>query len=382
MLRKVLAHWLKRPWTFMFMVSGYVISILIISMSIGKIDSIIINMECNQFGRIGERSAVEIYSQSNNAFKYNPKEIIQYLGTSGEIDLLNTGKVDVSKGSSTKRVEIIPAYFDKKANWQPPLYKGEYITPEECKNGEKKVLIGTEVAEGVGINVNDVVSIMNEKYKVKGIIGQEYDWNNYNEIVYVPIKALSDEYIDSKIISKKDNIMDATLLYRVNDEKITEISKSLESKFDKNKFNIDRKKIYDTSIEYSHYLNETLKSKIPLILVSLINISTMSVFWVMSRRKELTVKKVMGAHDKYIKNSIRKDMLILALFSVLISIVLQEILFILVESKINKFDCTFKLNWVNASVSIIIAIIVGYISSIFPMNKTMEIIPADGIKVE
>lgn len=382
MLMKALFYWLKRPWTFMFMVSGYVISILIISMSIGKIDSIITNMECDQFGRKGERSAVEIYSQVNNAFKYNPKEIIQYLGTSGEIDLLNMGKTDVNKGYSTKIAEIIPAYFEKKPNWQPPLYKGAYITPEECKNGEKKVLIGTDVAESLGINVNDVISIMNEKYEVKGIIGQEYDWDKYNAIVYVPIKALSDEYIDGKIINKESHIMDATLLYRVNDEKITEVGKNLGNKFNKNKFNIDRKKIYDTSIEYSHYLNETLKSEIPLILVSLINISTMSVFWVMSRRKELTVKKVMGAHDKYIKNSIRKDMLILALFSALISVALQEILFILIESKINKFDWTFKLNWVNASVSIIIAIIVGYISSIFPMNKTMEITPADGIKIE
>lgn len=385
MSRKIFVHWKKRKWTFMFMIIGYVSSILIISMSIGKIDGSIISDESQCYGKKGEKSAIELYSQDKNPIKYEPKEVIKYLGSFGEVNVLNMGKVELIKDTQKKRVEIIPTYYENIPNWQPPLYKGSYISPEQCKNGSRKVLLGVNVAQGLGIKVKDKISMMGEQYEVVGIIGQVYYWNKYNDIIYIPMQALPEEFLktfNDKLTNNEKHSLDTTLLYRVKDNKIAEIEKDINKKFYENQLKIDVKKIYEGSIDYAYYVKDTLISKIPLIIIALINISTMSVFWVMSRRKELTVKKILGANDKYIKISIKKDMLMVAIISVLSSIILQEILYVFIEPEVSKFGYTFNLNWVNGTISIIIALAVGYISSIFPANETLDITPVEGIKLE
>lgn len=385
MLRKALVHWLKRPWTFTFMVMGYVISILIISMSIGEIDNVTLNGKCESLGDIGKRSAIELYSHGDDEFKYNPQEIIKYLGSFGEVSILNMGKVDVVKDNHKKRVEIIPTYYEKTPNWQPPLYRGSYIIPEQCRSGAKQVLIGINIAQTLGVKVGDKISIMGEKYEVEGIIGQAYDWNTYNYIMYISMEALPKEFvnvINKKLINNENHRLEANLLFRIKDEKVSEINNKVNEKFNNNKFTMELGKIPDYQVKYEKILKHRLESKIPLIVVAIINISTMSVFWVMSRRKELTVKKVLGAKDQYIKKSIKVDMLILSLVSAVIAIILQEFLYFVIEPKVIKYGYSFNLNWVNGSISIIIAIIVGYISSIFPAKKTLEITPVEGIRLE
>lgn len=385
MLRKALAHWLKRPWTFMFMIVGYVISILIISMSIGDIDNPIIEEKTSMLGEIGERSVIELYSYAGTSFKYALEETIEYLGSFGEVDVLNMGNIDVVHGGYKSRAEIVPAYYEKTPNWQPPLYKGAYITPEQCKSGSNTILIGAEVAKELNVKVNDTASISGKDYVVKGIMGQPYDFDKFNSIVYVPMKALPEEIFKSmndKWLNNESHMLKADILYRVKNNQISEINKKINEKFYKNKLVLDVGKIYESSVSYKRNLIITLETKTPLIIAAIVNISTMAVFWVISRKKELTIKKILGAKDKYIKNSIRTDMFVVIVISAILAILVQTILYMCFEVNANKCGYTFKLNLANASISIIIAFFIGFISSEFPARKTLEITPVEGIKVE
>lgn len=387
MVKYILKHWKKNPMVFFIIVSGYVITILAISMLISDIQNKILTYSQSNFGKSGERSAVFLFSDVEKNYNYNTIDILKYLGKFGEINVLKIGTEVFKSGTKTVQGEITPYYFEKQSNWEPMIYKGRHLTAQECMDNSKSVVIGYKIAQDLGVNVNDKINFYGSNYTVVGIMGKKNLSTNFDKAVYIPIGALPKEYLsnfEQKVTSSNGEncSLKIYLLFRVNDSALKGDLSNLTKKFGKNTFHYEISQDVNLHEDFSDIMINIVLICLPLLIVALVNVINISIYWVSSRKKEISIKKVIGANDKFIRKSIEKDMIFVAIVSAIVSMLVQFILYLKLEPIVNNYGFSFNLTWLNFIIALIVSYGVGYLASIIPVEKSLDMNPADALKIE
>lgn len=384
MLRNTLRSWKRRPIQFFIIVVGYVISILVVSVLISGIQKKAFEYNQSNFGKLENRTAVYIHTEDNGLYKNNTINILKELGKTSEIDVLKLDVEEFMKDKKVSQGQVVPFYYEKKTDWQPALYFGRFITPEECKDDSKRVILGRAIAEELKVNIGDSIDFYNNKYIVTGIIGKKYMDTNFDRVAYIPIGSLPEGYIskfNEKTIARNGDKsqLSINVLFRVNESRIKDVLGELSRKFNSN-FKYDVQKDVNLTVPFSQVFIDVIVLSLPLLIVALINIINISIFWIDGRKKEISIKKVLGSNDAYIKRSVEKDMLLVAVISSMLALLVQILLLYFAEPVVNKYEFTFNLSWINFIVSLGLALFIGYFASLIPVEKTLDMNPADAIK--
>lgn len=387
MLKKVFKHWTKKPLQLGIIVIGYVITILVISMMISDIQNQIITYSQSNYGKEENRAAINLCTYPDKNYEYETLDIIKSLGRAGEVDVLKLGRESFKKENKTALGEICPCYFESTPDWQPMLYEGRHLTAYECKSNSTKLVIGIKLAEALGVKIGDEISFYNTKYTLVGILGKKNLTTNFDNAAYIPAGALPKEYLNTfqeKVTNDSGGVkaLNSYLLLRVDTSRLDELINGLNEHFNGNHFIYTQSKDIILGVDYFSVVMDIVFICLPLIIIALINIINISILWITSRRKEISIKKVLGASDTDIRKSIEMDMLIVAIFSTLAALILQLILYLAVEPVVNKYGFSFNLTLANFIISLVLAYAIGYLASIIPFEKTLDINPADALKIE
>ncbi|GKU25421.1 ABC transporter permease [Clostridium folliculivorans] len=384
MLRNTLRSWKRRPIQFGIIVIGYVISILVVSVLISGIQKRAFEYNQSNFGKLENRTAIYIHTEDDGLYKNNTINILKELGKSAEVDVLKLDIEEFMKDKKVSQGQVVPFYYEKKTDWQPALYSGRFITPEECKGNSKRVILGRAIAEELKVNIGDSIDFYNDKYVVTGIIGKRYMDTNFDRVAYIPVGSLPQGYIsnfDGKTIARNGDKsqLSINVLFRANENRIKDIFGDLSRKFNNN-FRYDVQTDVNLTVPFSQVFTDVVVVSLPLLIVALINIINISIFWIDGRKKEISIKKVLGANDAYIKRSVEKDMLLVAVISSTLALLVQILLLNFAEPIVNKYEFTFNLSWINFIVGLGLALFIGYFASLIPVEKTLDMNPADAIK--
>jgi len=102
-----------------------------------------------------------------------------------------------------------------------------------------------------------------------------------------------------------------------------------------------------------------------VFVVAIVNIFAMTLFWIIDRRKEIAVRKVLGFTNEDVIKQILKEMFVISTLAMLLAFLLQCLINIIINKAL-KMDMTIKMN--NLIISFAVIIISVFITSIIPVK--------------
>ncbi|SFB03854.1 ABC transporter permease [Clostridium frigidicarnis] len=244
----------------------------------------------------------------------------------------NIEQIDPNVGFITPRFDLeieknrtaylIGLYNYKELNKILPLLEGRFFTEEESMSSEKLALVGGNLADLIYMkNDKKYIKIEKEEFEVIGTIGRK-TLSYWGLRIFTPVKSLPNDIYNSEY-----NSMGLFYPKRMLQEKnyFYDLKNNFSNK------NIESIKINELSKEdgiASRVFNNNKSMYISLIfsiLLALISILIFSTFWADGLKKNVAIKKILGADNLYIFKQLIYQMLILVIVSSIIAGILNLI---------------------------------------------------------
>jgi putative ABC transport system permease protein len=221
----------------------------------------------------------------------------------------------------TARLRLIA--YEKHPEWILPLLSGRYISAEEIAAGEKVAVIGEMLKENtitVGEDIN--IAIEGENYRVVGVAGRKTDKITFDNVLYIPLSTIPEPVVNKVI---KDS--QVSVFIRKNGGSPSEEAAKLGAAMKEiDKLSTIEEKRIEENFGITEFNLIVTIIMVGLILVTgIINVLNLSVFWILDRRKEISVKKAFGANNYNVVFEVFKDMFFLSLTGAIFAITLQFI---------------------------------------------------------
>lgn len=217
---------------------------------------------------------------------------------------------------------LLGSYNYKDLNKILPLLEGRFFTEEESMSSKKIALVGRNLADLIYMkNDKKHIKIEGEEFEVIGTIGRK-TLSHWGLRIFTPAKSLPNNIYNS-------NYNGIGLFYPKHILQEKKYFYDLKNNFS-NK-NIESIKINELSKEEgiaSYVFNNNKPMYISLIfsiLLSLISIFIFSTFWADGLKKNIAIKKILGADNLYIFKQLIYQMLILVIVSSIIASILNII---------------------------------------------------------
>lgn len=391
MLKFILKQWKRKPLGIILIMCGYIIGILVLSVGLSAIQMTKDNLNDLYSGNPDDYSVVSI-TNSNN-LTLNSNDILGYLtkiSQKCELQLLNFGKVNIKAPDKNKYYSIIPIIFSTYPKWNIPIINGRYFSESEAKGNSHKVIIGKDIARYFSINANKhKIRINNETYDVIGICGRSYKETQWDDIVYIPLKAIPLN-ISTNLINRlstiQNNVRHLNLTFLMRTPKLY-AEKLLKDNLNSNFKALNPiisytnlSKVDKSSLHNAIFFTTTASSII--LLITILNVVNLSLFWILDRRKQFAIMMSLGATNKTIYFSVIFEMLLMSISSSIIAVIIQKFLWIVFKGYLLNSGMYFDVSSINIIVSVIIGIICGLITSIFPVIATLKVSPSEALRFE
>ena len=248
------------------------------------------------------------------------------------VEMTSRQRTFVAAATDFEQVQATSPYFAVEGRW-----------PE----GDREVLVGKETAETIGVKLNNVIEL---SYKPE----DTYVKNTLNMTVVGIVSAASEElenYVAE--ISEKNSDMSARLVKRVTKSETTVLAK----------------------LQSLVFLVTAV-----VLLLTMICVSTTMMAVVSERRKEIGLRKALGASDQ----SIRAEFLGEGMFLGLLGGILGTALgfaFAQVVS-VNVFGSSITFQPLLLPITVIVSMGIAALSCLLPIRRAIEIDPALVLKGE
>lgn len=303
MFKHIFKQWIKKPLGIILIMLGYIIGILVLSIGLSSVESTKNNLNDMYSGNPDDYSFVRIVTADSVNCSYSDiSDFSTNLSSKAELQILNFGKGTVIKGNNKYEYSLIPIIFNNAPKWNIPIINGRYFEANEAKGNLHKVIIGKEIARKLSIDVGkDKININNEKYDVVGISGRIYKETQWDNIIYIPIKALPQNiklsFINRITVDKSGSrYLDLSLLIRKDKQSIENfLLNGINSKFASSHpliRYINLNKIDRSSLRNSIIF--TVVASGVILLITLINVINLSLFWILDRRKQIAIMMSTG----------------------------------------------------------------------------------------
>lgn len=253
--------------------------------------------------------------------------------------------------------------------WSPPLLDGTGIAPDES-NG---VIVGKIISSHVG-----KINLLGKAYNIKGIAGRGLS-TAYNLRVFMNFDSLPISIIED---IKRENALQ--LIVRSNQNPKNEISSftseiSQLAKDVKINTNDDTKAIKQAK-KSSGMVKEILSYPYQLLTIALVNCIIVSYLWIYLKRKEMAIRKAIGAsHTRLVINIILQ----LILCAMIATIVSNTILWLAGHFSSGIFASTgYFINTRPDQIGLacIATIAIALITSLVPILHLFRLEPAKALK--
>lgn len=260
------------------------------------------------------------------------------------------------------------------SNWFPPLVEGTTVS----SGPSNEIVIGRMLADHIG-----KINILDTEYDVKGIAGVEntgrdltnvFNYNMYVYLTEVPNVLKND-------LMKKEALH---LMFRSNKNPQNEINLFI-SKL-KEHYPLLKAEINDETQNYKKEkksregVNEVLSYPYKLFLISLINCINVSYLWIYLKRKEISLRKALGASNLNLFIYIFSQLLVCASLAALCAFFIQWMLSQLDITILNTTTYYINLNLNHIILGFFITFLTAVLTSLIPLIHTMKIQPAKALK--
>lgn len=258
-------------------------------------------------------------------------------------------------------------------NWTPPLIEGTNIDSNESS----EMIVGRLVSNHTG-----TLNLLDKEYTIKGIAGKDLGdelINVYNYKMYVYLNELPDS-IKQDIM--KQNVLQ--LIVRSNQNPETEINHFV-NEITQNNVGIQAK-IVNESENYRDEKNarqgvkEVLSYPYKLFLIALINCINVSYLWIYLKRKEISLRKALGASHLHLFVYILSQLFICAVLAGTFSIFIQ---WLLSKRSLQILDVTsyyINVSFNHYMLGILTTLAISVITAIIPFFHMLKIEPAKALK--
>ncbi|APH19672.1 ABC transporter permease [Clostridium botulinum] len=232
-----------------------------------------------------------------------------------------------------------------------PVIEGRYLTKEETKGNKKVALVGSNIKDLTYIKNNiRYMDIQGESFKVVGIIGRD-TMSYWGTHVIVPMKSLPKETYRAKskvielcyyknMLNEKGYFND--LKKQLNEKEV--INVNLVNKKPSNIFT----KVYDK--DKPTYISLGFS-----IALSLVTILIFSTFWANDLKRNIVIKRILGASNFDIIKMLFFQISIVMSIAIIISVALNTLTLKLLET---IFLTSVKINILNILIISIFALII------------------------
>ncbi len=262
---------------------------------------------------------------------------------------------------------IVPIIYNENVKWKPNLIYGRHMSIEESLTDKKVAVIGYEVYKYLfndqEFSSDMKLNIYGNEYSILGVIGRRKRYTPQNFQIEIPYKnyfSLYDEEPDlDNIPIEIKGKSDLNLEY-----------------LDGNNLRLINKPVYENDIKVPLKLVMLIGGLI--LIVTIINESNLFSFWLLSIRKEVAIKKAIGATNMMIIFDIFKEILILSIVSIILALTFQYIICQKLSVILSKYE--LNITFMNLLVSIVLAITISIFSSIIPYKIIFSTNPCDELK--
>lgn len=261
--------------------------------------------------------------------------------------------------------KLVGITFDN-SNVYSTKVKGSFFSKNQVTSEENLAVIGNKLKKHTyKRNSKSYIKVKDMEFEVIGI---SENYNDFNSI-FLPIKVFTNLNNNEEIY----NIKFLAISKNIDEPKVLDIvTRSLENNV---------KSINLKSSIYTPSSTALILSGIIAISIAIINIINFTVFWVSQRKKEIALRKTVGATDNDIRILLLRELIVLAIIAVVLSLFVQALIYYIVN---NLFSLGFYLSIsvMNLIISLITAIVIAVISSIPSYVEATKIQPAITLKEE
>ncbi|KXY32484.1 FtsX-like permease family protein [Bacillus sp. TH22] len=254
-------------------------------------------------------------------------------------------------------------------NWSPPLLKGSNMKQGE----ENNVIVGKKVYKDSAI-----VKLFSKEYTVKGVSGANTGYE-YNYKIYVSLNDMPDEV--KRSIQNENTFQ---MLVRSKEDPKKEIDTFIQhvkqNRTDTNTKVINEKENYEKEKNSSQAVEELLSFPYRLLFIALINCIIVSYFWVYTKRKNLSLRKALGASSLNLFIFIFSQLFICAITAAACAIGIQWILSTLSKSIVEYTSYNISLDFFHIVMSVFIALSISFITSLIPFVYVLKSESAKALK--
>lgn len=382
MLKNIISKCKTSLLGILLLMSGYIIGVLVLSIGISIVSEANENHLDSFSGNPQDNLAINLITQKASVFSYkNILSAVNMCTKDVELQILNI------KGTYINGIQcdaIVPVIYAKKPEWQIPLIKGRHFTPKEAMSTNRIAVIGKNIAKSLFVdsklNSDCIISINNQSFKVIGIIGRTQRNTQWDSAVYIPMKSLPD-------IIENQNSDQLSLLLKKNPGDPFKVAQYIESTFKKIDSELSVNYEYTSTEQASN--NQIWSNSIGvatisgiILLVAIINVANLSLFWILDRRREIAIRKAIGATDKVIIKGIILELVLIAIVSAGIAILIQSIMQIFLREFLPSVGGYLKVSLSNIIISSIISVLCGLITSIIPVRSMLKMKTIETLRID
>lgn len=269
------------------------------------------------------------------------------------------------------------------------IAKGRNFSPQEVRQGDHVVILGSEVATTLFTKKEDpvgqVITVGSNKYRVIGVlkskgnsagmggdkmallpvenVRQYFSWPNMSYTISVLAKSA---------LQLEPTIGEATGVFRI----VRKVPVTEEDNFEITKSD----SVAATLIDNLSYvtLGATLIGIITLFgaAIGLMNIMLVSVT---ERTREIGVRKSLGATKSTIRNQFLVEAIVICQLGGLLGIILSLVVGLIMSLSL---DGTFSMPWVWILAGIVICFVVGVVAGLYPAQKAARLDPIEALRYE
>lgn len=320
-------------------------------------------------------------SQKKAYLKYDPtkNKVLNFSKTEGfTLDMLNETlksqniSIMLIKKQDSSPVKLKTFTQTKGIFTEETMLNGETLTKEDFEGNGQKVIVSSVVKdEELTLNYYNKVGELKNKTLEKQ--GEYYDKEGVIVMPYSLYKSINED-IDINDVNQKI-VISAQGEYELN-LALTSVQKEAKNINSENIVTMSDYTAFNSSKESS-----LIKAVLVLIiLVTMINSAGISTIWVQERKKEIIMRKIMGATDRDIAKLFFGELMAVSGLSVVIALVVQFVLVLITGGKLLNFDISMHLG--NIIYSILITVAMALIVALPFYSDLKEIQPIEIIREE
>jgi putative ABC transport system permease protein len=271
---------------------------------------------------------------------------------------------------------------------------GRFFTEFEDKSLTQVAVLGSEIKEklfGESDPIGKNVKIRKRNFKVIGIMKERgvtmgISWDDQ---IYIPVRTAQ-----KKVLGINHVIYMVHELYdRDKADETAEEAKAI-LRANHNITNPDKDDFRVVTMDEMLEILETITEVITLLLMAIVTISLIvggvgvmnTMFVVISeRKKEIGLRKAVGATRKDILNQFLVESLIISFIGALVGIIIGLIISYLIALIASQYvgpDWKFVVRWSSILISFGFALTVGLLFGVYPAKRAAELDPIDAIRSE